>query len=42
MSIKYQDNEIYDEILALVLQLKDNISLINKEFKILSKRPICL
>ncbi len=37
MSIKYQDNEIYDEILALVLQLKDNISLINKEFKILSK-----
>ncbi len=37
LNIKYQDNEVFNEILALVLQLKDNISLINKEFKLLSK-----
>ncbi|WP_158999571.1 hypothetical protein [Pigmentibacter ruber] len=37
IGLRFSGNEEFNEILFLVFLLKDNISLINKEFKILSK-----
>ncbi|WGL60204.1 hypothetical protein QEJ31_01120 [Pigmentibacter sp. JX0631] len=37
IGLRFSNNETFDEILFLVFLLKDNISLIYKEFKILSK-----